>query len=82
MKDFGYDVSDYCGVDPRFGTLADFDRMIARAHTLGLKVIIDQVWSHSSDAHPWFRNSRSSVRCEIFRLVHLEGRATGWHAAQ
>jgi alpha-glucosidase len=61
MKDFGYDVSDYCGVDPRFGTLADFDRMIARAHTLGLKVIIDQVWSHSSDAHPWFRNSRSSV---------------------
>ncbi len=61
MKDFGYDVSDYCGIDPRFGTLADFDRMIARAHTLGLKVIIDQVWSHSSDAHPWFRNSRSSV---------------------
>jgi alpha-glucosidase len=61
MKDFGYDVSDYCGVDPRFGTLADFDRMIALAHALGLKVIIDQVWSHTSDAHPWFRNSRTSA---------------------
>src|SRR5438093_1226613 len=61
MKDFGYDVSDYRGVDPRFGTLDDFDRMIAQAHALGLKVIIDQVWSHSSDAHPWFRNSRTSL---------------------
>ncbi|HSD35410.1 MAG TPA: alpha-glucosidase family protein [Alphaproteobacteria bacterium] len=60
MKDFGYDVSDYCGVDPRFGTLADFDRVIARAHALGLRVIIDQVWSHTSDAHPWFRDSRSA----------------------
>ena len=64
MKDFGYDVSDYCGVDPRFGTLADFDRMIERAHALGLKIIIDQVWSHTSDAHPWFRNSRSSADAE------------------
>ena len=64
MKDFGYDVSDYCGVDPRFGTLADFDQTIERAHALGLKIIIDQVWSHSSDAHPWFRNSRSSADVE------------------
>ena len=64
MKDFGYDVSDYCGVDPRFGTLADFDEVIHRAHALGLKVIIDQVWSHSSDAHPWFRDSRSSARAD------------------
>jgi alpha-glucosidase len=64
MKDFGYDVSDYCGVDPRFGTLADFDQMIRRAHALGLKVIIDQVWSHSSDAHPWFRDSRTSAQSE------------------
>ncbi|MCI0431848.1 MAG: alpha-glucosidase family protein [Rhodospirillales bacterium] len=60
MKDFGYDVSDYCGVDPRFGTLADFDRLVARAHALGLKVTIDQVWCHSSDAHSWFRDSRTS----------------------
>lgn len=60
MKDFGYDVSDYCGVDPIFGTLADFDALVARAHALGLKVIIDQVYSHTSDEHPWFAESRSS----------------------
>jgi len=60
MRDFGYDVADYCGVDPVFGTAADFDALIARAHSLGLKVIIDQVYSHSSDKHPWFQESRSS----------------------
>lgn len=60
MKDFGYDVADYCGVDPLFGTLEDFDRLIAKAHDLGLKVIIDQVYSHTSDAHDWFRQSRES----------------------
>jgi alpha-glucosidase len=60
MKDFGYDISDYCDVDPIFGTLADFDRLLARAHELGLRVIIDQVLSHTSDQHPWFRQSRLS----------------------
>jgi alpha-glucosidase len=60
MADFGYDVADYCGVDPLFGTLADFDALVARAHALGLKVIIDQVYSHSSDTHPWFVESRSA----------------------
>ncbi|RJG43160.1 alpha-glucosidase [Mesorhizobium sp. DCY119] len=60
MKDFGYDVSDYCDVDPMFGTLADFDAMIAEAHRLGLKVMIDQVISHTADEHPWFRESRAS----------------------
>jgi len=60
MRDFGYDVSDYCDVDPIFGTLADFDRLLARAHALGLKVIIDQVYSHTSDQHAWFQESRSS----------------------
>lgn len=60
MKDFGYDVADYTGVDPMFGTLDDFDRMLGEAHRLGLKVIIDQVYSHSSDRHPWFVESRSS----------------------
>jgi alpha-glucosidase len=60
MKDFGYDVSDYTGVDPRFGTLETFDALVVRAHALGLKVIIDQVWSHSSDRHPWFVESASS----------------------
>jgi alpha-glucosidase len=60
MKDFGYDIADYEAVDPIFGTLADFDRLLDKAHRLGLRVIIDQVWSHSSDRHPWFQESRSS----------------------
>ncbi|MEM6502845.1 MAG: alpha-glucosidase [Cyanobacteria bacterium P01_C01_bin.89] len=60
MKDFGYDVSDYCGVDSRFGTMDDFEQLIEAAHKRDLKVIIDQVWSHTSDIHPWFRESRSS----------------------
>ena len=60
MRDFGYDVADYCGVDPVFGSLADFDALVERAHALGLKVLIDQVYSHSSDQHPWFKESRSS----------------------
>lgn len=60
MKDYGYDVADYCDVDPLFGSLADADALIARAHALGLKVILDQVWSHSSDRHRWFTESRGS----------------------
>ncbi|NRP38838.1 Oligo-1,6-glucosidase [Marinobacterium sp. xm-a-121] len=60
MKDFGYDVSDYCDVDPMFGTLDDFKALVARAHELGLKVMIDQVLSHTSDQHPWFTESRSN----------------------
>lgn len=60
MKDFGYDVSDYCDVDPMFGTLDDFKTLLDKAHRLGLKVMIDQVISHTSDQHPWFVESRSS----------------------
>jgi alpha-glucosidase len=59
MRDFGYDVADYCGVDPIFGTLADFDALVARAHELGIKVVIDQVFAHTSDQHPWFVESRN-----------------------
>jgi alpha-glucosidase len=60
MKDFGYDVADYTGVDPIFGTLEDFDRLLASAHAKGLRVLIDFVPNHTSDQHPWFLGSRSS----------------------
>lgn len=60
MKDFGYDISDYCDVDPLFGSLADFDALLAAAHALGLRVIIDQVWSHTARVHPWFEDSAAS----------------------
>ena len=60
QRDFGYDVSDYVAVDPLFGRMADFDAVVARAHRLGLKVLIDQVWSHTSDQHHWFVDSRSA----------------------
>jgi len=58
MKDMGYDVSDYRDIDPLFGDLKDFDRLVERAHSLGLKVMIDQVLSHSSDQHPFFQASK------------------------
>lgn len=60
QADMGYDVSDYLAVDPLFGDLTDFDEMITAAHDLGLKVIVDQVLSHTSDKHEWFRTSRQS----------------------
>lgn len=59
MKDFGYDVADYCDVDPIFGSLADFDALIEKAHQLDLKLLIDQVYSHTSDVHAWFAESRA-----------------------
>jgi len=60
MADFGYDVADYRNVDPCFGSLADFDAVIARAHALNLKIIIDMVWAHTSEQHSWFKTSRLS----------------------
>jgi alpha-glucosidase len=60
MADFGYDIADYRAVDPLFGSIEDFDRLLAKAHALGLRVMIDQVLSHTSDQHAWFKESRGS----------------------
>jgi alpha-glucosidase len=60
MADFGYDISDYTDIHPMFGTLDDFDQLLVEAHARGLKVLLDLVPNHTSDQHPWFRESRSS----------------------
>ena len=77
MKDFGYDVSDYRDVDPLFGTLADFDALLARAHQLGLRVMIDQVLSHTSDQHAWFQEALASGRGAAARERYLFREGTG-----
>jgi alpha-glucosidase len=78
MKDYGYDVSDYCDVDPLFGSLEDFDRLLARAHELGLRVMIDWVPAHTSDRHPWFQAALASREAEersfyVFRDPAADG---------
>jgi len=60
MADFGYAIADYTAIDPLFGTLDDFDRLLAAAHTHGLRLILDLVPNHTSDRHPWFVESRAS----------------------
>ncbi len=60
MKDFGYDISDYCEVDPLFGSMADFDALLSALHENGMRLILDLVPNHTSDQHPWFGESRSS----------------------
>ncbi|GAB1482514.1 alpha-amylase family glycosyl hydrolase [Treponema sp.] len=61
MQDFGYDIADYCAVDPLFGDMQAFDRLLQEAHKLDIRIIIDMVLNHTSDQHPWFVDARSSV---------------------
>ncbi|HZI36865.1 MAG TPA: alpha-amylase family glycosyl hydrolase, partial [Acidimicrobiia bacterium] len=78
MADFGYDVADYCDVDPVFGSLDDFDALVAEAHARGLRVVVDWVPNHTSDRHPWFleaRASRTSARRDWYVWAD---RPNGW----
>lgn len=76
QNDAGYDVADYCDVDPIFGTLADFDAMLARAHALGIRIIIDLVPNHSSSAHRWFQEALAAPAgsAERARYMFRDGR--------
>lgn len=79
QNDAGYDVADYCDVDPRFGTLADFDALVAEAHGLGLRLIVDLVPNHSSDQHPWFQEALASPEGSPERARYLFREGKGAH---
>ena len=81
MADFGYDVSDYCDVDPLFGTLDDFDRLVGEAHRRGHRLVIDWVPNHTSDRHPWFVESRSSRDSPKRDWYVWRDRPNNWRAA-
>ena len=77
MVDVGYDVADYRDVDPRFGTLADAEAMVSEAHALGLRVLLDVVPNHTSDAHPWFRDALAGDEAARARYLFRPGRGEG-----
>ncbi len=78
MADFGYDISDYTGIDPLFGTMADFDALVERGSRGGLKVILDLVPNHTSDRHPWFIESRGSRDNRSATGIMWRDPAAGW----
>ncbi|MGJ9371683.1 glycoside hydrolase family 13 protein [Nesterenkonia sp. CF4.4] len=77
QKDAGYDVADYCDVDPIFGTLADFDALLARAHEFGIRVIVDLVPNHSSDQHDWFQQALSAAPGSAERARYIFRNGSG-----
>ena len=78
MADFGYDVSDYCNIDPLFGSLEDFDRLVDAAHARKIKIILDFVPNHTSERHPWFLESRASrVNPKRDWYIWRDGKADG-----
>jgi Glycosidases len=80
MKDYGYDVSDYLEIDPMFGTMDDFDTVLAEAHNLGLRLMIDLVLSHTSDSHAWFNESRSDhTNSKMIGMCGLTPNQMGHH---
>jgi len=74
MVDNGYDISDYTGINPQFGTLADMEELIAEAKKRDMRIVMDLVYNHSSDQHPWFIESKSKPYQSQERLVHLARR--------
>jgi len=79
--DFGYDVADHAAVDPRYGTLGDFDRLLAEAHRRGIRIVLDMVMNHTSDQHPWFRESRSNRGSARRDWYIWSDRPNNWKAA-
>jgi len=71
LRDDGYDVADYYGVDPRYGTLGDFVEFTHGAKQRGIRVLIDLVVNHTSNEHPWFKEARKDPNSKISRLVHM-----------
>ena len=82
MADFGYDISDFCAIDPTYGTLADFDHLLAEAHARNIRIILDWVPNHTSDQHPWFQESRRDrVNPRADWYVWRDEPANNWHAS-